>query len=203
MTKTEDIYEIFLSQIDDELFAMLSPNTMRKQLHNYLVGATAKFKKCKKDLTILDYKNKKITIDTDFLDFDKDEVKESFINVFGEETGIEYKKGIDWVMEGENRIIFEIPPQEPVSVVFYNDGYFEDTLSNEEVFILVKGMIIYWLQPKVNREENLKNMVTDGDYKKLSGANMLDKMIKLYKTTLREFELAVINYTYNDFKGFN
>ena len=55
MTKVECIYDIFLSQIDDELFALLRPEVARRELHKYLIGAIAKFKTCKKDLTILGY----------------------------------------------------------------------------------------------------------------------------------------------------
>jgi len=96
-----------------------------------------------------------------------------------------------------------LPASENIEFSFYDNGHFEDDLTYEEMYILAQGMVIYWLNPKVNREENLKQMVTDSDYKKLSGANMLDKMIKLYEKSLREFRMCMIEYTYNDFAGFN
>ena len=92
---------------------------------------------------------------------------------------------------------------EPSKICFYDNGYFEADLTNEEIFILAEGMIFYWLHPKLNREDNLRQMVTDSDFKKLSGANMLDKVIKLYEKNKRSFELDVIDYSYNGFGGFN
>ena len=100
-------------------------------------------------------------------------------------------------------IIFIEELKEPVILYLYENGYFNDELNYEEIYILALGMVCQWLAPKRNREENLVQMITDSDYKKLSGANMLDKMIKLYDRTKRELELMIINYSYNNFKGFN
>lgn len=202
MTKVECVYDIFFSQIDDELFALLRPEVARRELHKYLIGAIAKFKTCKKDLTILGYDFSEMYIDLGESEIEIPENHLEGIEVIGEQTGIEYKKGIDWNLN-TNRIEFEIPMAEPSKIYFYDNGYFEADLTNEEIFILAEGMIFYWLHPKLNREDNLRQMVTDSDFKKLSGANMLDKVIKLYEKNKRSFELDVIDYSYNGFGGFN
>lgn len=208
MTPTDNIYEIFLKDIDDEMFAFLRPEIARRQLHLYLLGAIVKFKKCKKNLEIKNYYCDKVSLGMgeDLFKIPVERIHR--IEAIGIESGNEYKEGTDWkVKDGEKEnefvIELELPASENIEFSFYDNGYFEDDLTYEEMYILAQGMVIYWLNPKVNREENLKQMVTDSDYKKLSGANMLDKMIKLYEKSLREFRMCMIEYTYNDFAGFN
>lgn len=202
MTKVECVYDIFLSQIDDELFALLRPEVARRELHKYLIGSISKFNTCKKDLTVLDYafSEMEIELGEDTVDIPQDHLEG--IEIIGEQTGIEYKKGIDWNLNS-NTIEFNIPVAEPCKIHFYNNGYIESDLTHKEIFILAEGMIFYWLHPKLNREDNLKHLVTDSDFKKLSNANMLDKVIKLYENTKRSLELDIIEYSYMNIGGFN
>lgn len=207
MTPVERIYDVFLSQITDEMFALLRPSVVRRELHKYLEGATVQFRECKNSLVITNYSFNELDLplgeDTILLPKDR----EKGIEVIGLETGIEYKEGIDWNIkineESREQLVFEIPPSEQVKIELYNNGSIEGDLTLEEIYILAQGMNFYWLHPKLNEEENLHQVLTDGDYKRLSGANMLDKMIKLYKTSQRELDLAVIKYTYNDMEMFN
>lgn len=211
MTSVENIYEYFLSQIDDEMFALLRPELARKLLHIYLEQATALFTSCKKNLDINDY-----SCDTYTLGFGEDifEIPNNIIKnieIIGNESNIEYKKGTDWniITKEKDDVIqsyieFTSPLIEDISIHNYEDGFFENELTIKEKMILSRGMILAWLQPKVNREENLKQDITDGDYKKLSGANMLDKLLKLRKESEDKFRELIVLYTYDsDFKGFN
>ncbi|SFM87083.1 Uncharacterised protein [Peptostreptococcus anaerobius] len=202
MTQIDIIYDIFLSQIDDELFALLRPSIARRELNKYLIGSISKFRNCKKDLKIQGYgfSSLKLGVGEYQLSLPKDHLEN--IEIIGEETGIEYKKGIDWDVKDE-LIEFESPLSEPVEICFYNNGYFETDLTFDEMFILAQGMIFYWLHPKLNREDNLRQLVTDSDFKKLSGANMLDKVIKLYENTKNDLESNIIAYSYKNIGGFN
>ena len=40
-------------------------------------------------------------------------------------------------------------------------------------------MVIHYLQPKIKREENLRQFVSDKDFSKLSNANMLMRLMNL------------------------
>ena len=201
MTNVEEIYDVFLSQIDDEMFALLRPEIIRRELHKYLMGAIVAFKSCKKDLKIDGYVSNEALLQKGISSFDlKDRPKN--IEIFSEDLSVEYVEKQDYKVIKDS-IIFIEELKEPVILYLYENGYFNDELDYEEIYILALGMVCQWLAPKRNREENLVQMITDSDYKKLSGANMLDKMIKLYDRAKRELELMIINYSYNNFKGFN
>ena len=49
----------------------------------------------------------------------------------------------------------------------------EADLTLEEIYILALSMKLFWLSPKINREENLRQIMQDRDFKQLSNANML------------------------------
>ena len=76
------------------------------------------------------------------------------------------------------------------------DGCFIDNLELDEKYILAKGMILYWLQPKINREETLKVAVTDSDYNKKSTAPLLDKLIKLWEKTENDLRKRKNKYSW-------
>ena len=76
------------------------------------------------------------------------------------------------------------------------DGCFIDNLELDEKYILAKGMILYWLQPKINREETLKVAVTVSDYNKKSTAPLLDKLIKLWEKTENDLRKRKNKYSW-------
>lgn len=84
----------------------------------------------------------------------------------------------------------------------YDAMSFNEELDMDEIVILSKGMILNYLDPKIYREQNLKQAVTSKDYSKLSNANMLDKLIELKKHTRNEFDRYMNNYDYKGFEGF-
>lgn len=130
-TPVQDIYKIFLSQIGKDIITELNQEVAEDLMFTYLQGATVKFSKCKKDLSI-----------------------------------------------EENNI--------------------KDDLDLDEKFLLAKGMILYWLQPKKLTQEVIKNRITDGDYVIKSPANLLDKLMKLETQTKDEFRKDLIAYSWKD-----
>ena len=64
-------------------------------------------------------------------------------------------------------------------------------------------MVISWLSPKILREENLKQTTTDRDFKQLSNANMLNRLIGLSKMARNDLQRYRQNYSYKDFKGYD
>lgn len=83
------------------------------------------------------------------------------------------------------------------------NGHFISELDLDEKFILADEMILFWLKPKMLREDNLKTMLTDHDYNQKSPANMLDKLLKLYESTEKRLRKRKTRYTYKGFQGFN
>lgn len=83
-----------------------------------------------------------------------------------------------------------------------NKSFVED-LSPLEVKILSQGMLLEYLNPKIIREENLRQTISTKDYHDLSNANMLDKLLKLKKSVEEDYEELLNKYDYLDFKGLN
>ena len=79
----------------------------------------------------------------------------------------------------------------------------EADLTMEEIYILSLSMKLFWLSPKIHREENLRQIMQDRDFKQLSNANMLKALLQLQDVTRRELQKFKQRYAFNDFKGFD
>ena len=79
---------------------------------------------------------------------------------------------------------------------------FKEELDLNEIMILAYGMVIHYLQPKIKREENLRQFVSDKDFNKLSNANMLLRLMGLEKSARKQLEIYQSN-CFKDFKGWN
>lgn len=207
MTYVEQVYELFLSEIDDEFFALLPPQIRRRQMYLYLLGAIAEFKECTKALDIENYICEEIRVPAGTNEVVIDNIEDVNIEVIGESDNL-YQEGIDYEIssleyqENRHKLKFCKENIECVHIHKYNNGNFSEDLTFEEIYLLALGMVKQWIRPKRNKEENLKNAITDSAYKKLSTANMLDKVIKLSDRISEEYEQKRIEYTFNDFKGF-
>lgn len=132
-TPLQDIYNLFLNQIDDDIIACLADEVVDDMLLTYLKGSITEFNTCIKDITI---EGDSISCDLDL----------------------------------------------------------------DEQFILVRGMIIYWLNPKILSQNIIKNRMTSRDYSQYSPANLLDKLIKLKESTQKDQKRAKIKYSYKHLK---
>lgn len=84
-----------------------------------------------------------------------------------------------------------------------SDSYITQDLTQKEIDIISMGMITIWLNPKIFCEDKLKQAITDGDYNRLSSANMLDKLLNLKEYADDYFRAEMIEYSYDDtFEGF-
>lgn len=221
MTLVEEIYDIFFSQIDDEMIAVLRPHFLRRLLKNYLFGSISKFDVCKNDLTVQGLENFQFTLEAGETEFKLPEGYEyeyfdpefcmeipKGLEVFGSESGKEYKNGIDFDLtldeDGKStKLALRESLEESIDIYLYCNGYFESDLIEEEKYILAYGMVIYWLRPHLYRETNTRNLITDSSYNQNSNANLLDKLQNLLKTTIYEHKIEIVDYSYIGFKGFN
>lgn len=85
----------------------------------------------------------------------------------------------------------------------YDSLCFYEELSLNEILILAWGMVIHYLQPKIKREENLRQFISDKDFSKLSNANMLAKLMMLEKDARKQLETYQNKYKFKDCVGWN
>ena len=85
----------------------------------------------------------------------------------------------------------------------YETMCFVEELGLNEILILAWGMLIHYLQPKIKREENLRQFVSDKDFNKLSNANMLNRLMTLEKDTRKQLEIYQNKYKFKECMGWN
>ena len=85
----------------------------------------------------------------------------------------------------------------------YNSMCFVEELDMNEVMILAWGMVIHYLQPKIKREENLRQFVSDKDFSKLSNANMLMRLMGLEEKARKQLDTYQSRYRFKEFTGWN
>lgn len=84
--------------------------------------------------------------------------------------------------------------------------YITDDLTLEEKNIIAQGMIVYWLESKVNYNKLMKNQVNTKDWNNLSNANILLRLSELFTAYQKQFLNLRKAYSgrYNDnFEGWN
>lgn len=204
-TQLDVIYNKFFSQIDDIELSLLEDEDLEDLLMDYLENATVEFRECKKDLTInKPFRNtcsfptgQVFSINT-LLD------KNTKITVRDEER--ELKENIDYSLtydEANFEVTIEIIaiPNGAIEVDIYREGSIEADLTLEEIYILALSMRLFWLSPKIHREENLRQMMNDRDFSQLSNANMLKVLLQLHTATRQELQKFKQRYAMRDFQG--
>lgn len=155
-------------------------------------------------------------VDEDFND-NPDVSNDTTINYNINKSSIKYSKiqlveGTDYTLlyseEDEILEVFFIRPiyfgsDAPLYISASCEGYIQENLDLDEIAILAYGMVLSWLNPKIRREENLRQLMNDRDFKQLSNANLLAKLIELHKYTRQELELRRQKYSFKNFKGFD
>lgn len=79
---------------------------------------------------------------------------------------------------------------------------FNETLSNEEQWIIAYGIRFLWFERKIFKEENLRNRMTTKDYQIHSPANLIDKLTILRDKAEKDLKNKIIDYSFNGFDGF-
>ena len=85
----------------------------------------------------------------------------------------------------------------------YDNMCFTEELDMNEVLILAWGMVIHYLQPKIKREENLRQFISDKDFSKLSNANMLMRLMRLEEKARKQLETYQGKYRFKEFSGWS
>lgn len=86
---------------------------------------------------------------------------------------------------------------------FNSDGNFTVELNDDEIGILAKLMLIEYLNPKIIKEENLRQNITTKDYNDFSKANLLKNLIALRDNYKEDVAFDISEYDYDEFGGLN
>ncbi|EGT3659619.1 TPA: hypothetical protein SOL37_002577 [Clostridioides difficile] len=206
-TPVKDIYKQFLSLINDEEMLLLEEEIIEDMMYSYLQKATFDFYECRKDLSIIGQEEYCITIPIGQLEFIIEyNNKFAEIKLIGKYTDKEYEINKDYIVEFREEdciITFETETEEEILLKSKYLGEIISDLDLDEIIILAYGMMIWWLQPKILREENLKQMLTDSDYNTKSGANMLAKLCSLEIQIREQLAKYKTRYSYKGFKGWD
>ncbi|WP_024620202.1 hypothetical protein [Metaclostridioides mangenotii] len=206
-TPLSKLYEYFLLQLDDDVIALIDRTVSERRFLLYTELACANFYTCKKDLTIVNSDFESASIPDGETEYIFNVSNENpIVELYGKMSGKRYSEGQDYTLDIKDdtcTLTLMREFDEPLEIDWCTVGEIVSDLDVKELYILSLGMRQIWLSPKLLREENLKLMMTDHDFKSNSPANMLDKLIKLKKTCDKEFKTEVTNYSHRGKKGLN
>lgn len=206
-TPISAVFKKFLGQIDDKEWLLVEDEVIEDLMVDYLENATVDFTQCRKDLSFTppEKGEKKYSMDglTSEIKIDSFNDKIPIIeSITGITTSQEYGNPSDYSYQ-DGTITFTLPPTEDVIVKWRVEGEFVENLDNLEIRILAHGMVLNYIKPKILTQESLKQYVSDKDFTKLSGANMLLRLIGLEKAQIKQMDVLQGKYAFRDFKGFN
>ena len=204
-TQLDKIFNKFLSQIDDIELSLLRDDDLEELLIDYLENATVEFRECKKDLTI----NKPFVSEHEFSrsgSFSINTLLDEFTIITVRDGMKKLKENVDYSIQydkslSELNIEIKSNPKDRVKVKILSEGSIEADLTLEEIYILALSMKLFWLSPKIHREENLRQMMNDRDFKQLSNANMLKVLLQLQTVTRQELQKFKQRYAMREFQG--
>lgn len=73
----------------------------------------------------------------------------------------------------------------------------DESDTDELIEIISEGMIVQWLKPYVNKQENLENALSTRDYSVYSPAELLLRVCNRYKSAQDDFTQYIREYSYN------
>lgn len=204
-TQLDVIFNKFLSQIDDIELGLLEDDDLEDLLIDYLENATVEFRECKKDLTINRPFKRTYTFNGE-RSFSINTLLDQNTKITVRDDTRRLKENIDYSIN-YNKSLFELDiktistPKGRVEIEISSEGSIEADLTLEEIYILALSMRLFWLSPKIHREENLRQMMNDRDYSQLSNANMLKALLQLQTATRQELQKFKQRYAMRDFQG--
>lgn len=80
---------------------------------------------------------------------------------------------------------------------------FNETLDEQEQWIIASSMRMIWLNNMIYKENKLREKLSTKDYTIHSPGNLLDKLILLKKETKQELDEMIVSYSFDKFEGFN
>lgn len=205
-TPVSRVYTKFLGQLDDKELLLVDEEVLEDLMLDYLENATVDFTQCRKDLSFTPPEKCEVRLTTEgqtsLIEFTPKEGAITSMRVENLTTGEVYEEDEDYTLS-DNQIVFTSPVEGEITIFYILDGYFKEDLEIIEIRILALAMLLSYLKPKIMTQESLKQFVSDKDFTKLSGANMLLRLMGLKKNTEKELDVLQGRYAFKDFKGWN
>jgi len=202
-TPLSTVFEKFLNQLDDKELLLIEEDILKKLMLNFLENAITDFTQCKKDLSFTPPKisevRQKMDGQTSEIEIPTLDALTTIKKVIGVNTQEEYK----YIVINGNTLDFGYAIPEDIIIFYEYEGAFIETLEMIEIRILAFGMLLSYIRIKINNEDALKQHVTDKDFSKLSGANMLLRLTGLEKHYLKQFDILQGKYAFKNFKGWD
>lgn len=208
------LYKKFLNQVEDNEFMLADDFTILELLENYLKNSVVDFNCCRVSLKYRESIDGKFYIEPTtereyiFRDYIGRDIEFSIKDIDGLElqNNIDYKI-IETLDELDNvteiKILFSEDISKKLVINWRFEGEFLENLNEEEIFILTLGMTLHWLRTKISREDNLKQFISDKDFKQLSNANMLSRLMAYEKNTKELLKEYKESYNFKGFEGWN
>lgn len=80
----------------------------------------------------------------------------------------------------------------------FDESFINSELDLDEIFILVDGMLVYWLKPKIYTLDVIKMGVTNGDFSKKSTAPLLSRLMELKEMAEKDMRRRKVKYSYKN-----
>lgn len=77
----------------------------------------------------------------------------------------------------------------------FTDDFAEDDV-DEIVEIISEGMVVQWLKPYVNKQENLESVLNTSDYTTYSPAELLMRVGNAYKDAKKDYTQMIREYSF-------
>lgn len=202
-TPLSRVYAKFLGQIDDKEWLLVEDEVIEDLLLDYLESATVDFTQCRKDLSFTPPKRSEVRYKIDGQTSQIVFSPESENVIINKITGVSTEKEYEYTLLADGVISFDFPLEEDIVINYTIDGEFVEDLETVEIRILAHAMVLHYLKPKIMTQDSLKQFVSDKDFTKLSGANMLLRLIGLEKSQQKQLEVLQSKYAFKDFGGWN
>lgn len=211
-TPVSRIYTKFLGQLDDKELLLVDEEVLEDLMLDYLENATVDFTQCRKDLSFTPPEKCEVRLTTEgqtsLIEFTPKEGSITTIKVENLTTEEVYEEETHFTMsspkeDGSIELVFFEEIEGELNILYILDGYFKEDLEVIEIRILALAMLLSYLKPKIMTQDSLKQFVSDKDFSKLSGANMLLRLMGLKKNTEKELDVLQGRYAFKDFKGWN
>ncbi|UNY48869.1 hypothetical protein P9294_gp154 [Bacillus phage FADO] len=201
MTYLAELYDIFLTKITDYRLLNMTEQEIEDDLYGYFKSARARFYRCRSNLNILDDANgikffgyRKDTIHQ--IRKDKDIKGNIVVLDTLEAIALEYDVSID-IVKTRNSISDDAELANR-RTLYITDALHKVTLTSFEIEVLVNLMLVEHIKPQLISSENLKQSLSDKDFKIYSQANQLREIRLLLEKLQKDTNKMIVEYTFFD-----
>lgn len=179
----------------------MTEQEIEDDLYGYFKSARARFYRCRSNLNILDDAN-----GIKFFGYRKDTIhqirkdKDTNGNIIVLDTleaiALEYDVSID-IVKTRNSISDDAELANR-RTLYITDALHKVTLTSFEIEVLVNLMLVEHIKPQLISSENLKQSLSDKDFKIYSQANQLREIRLLLEKLQKDTNKMIVEYTFFD-----